>query len=199
MTLLLSGAQILSPDGKCQSFDHKANGYSRGEGIAVTILKPLDSALRDNDTIRAIIPATASNQDGRTPGLSSPSVMAQEELIRTAYRQGGLDMSCTGYVEAHGTGTPVGDPIEMAAIVKTIGSKRTSKVFVGSVKTNIGHLEGAAGIAGIIKAALVVERGLIPPNLWFEKLNPRILLNKNVEVRLRKASKSPLFNQLATN
>lgn len=181
MTLVLSGAGILSLDGKCKSFNKKANGFNR-EGIAITILKPLNAALRDGDTIRAIIPASASNQDDRTPGLSLPSSEAQAELIRTAYGQAGVDMSETGYVEAHGTGTAAGDPLEMAGIMMTIGSQRTSKLFVGIVKSNIGHLEGAAGIAGVIKAALIVERGLIPPNLWFDKLNPNIHLNEHVDV-----------------
>lgn len=112
--------------------------------------------------------ATAANEDGRTPGISLPNSEAQQELIRTAYRQAGVDPAETGYVEAHGTGTQAGDPLEARAILKTIGSveNRLSDLYVGSVKTNIGHLEGAAGVAGIIKAALTVERGMILPNLW---------------------------------
>lgn len=106
MTVSLTGAHILSPDGKCHAFDHRAGGFSRGEGIGITILKPLDLALRDGDTIRAIIPATASNQNGRTAGMGLPSSEAQMELIKTVYKLAGANMSDTGYVEAHGTGTP---------------------------------------------------------------------------------------------
>ncbi len=167
MSILLGAAKILSEDGKSQMWDAKANGFSRGEGIGVTILKPLDAALRDGDTVRAVVLASAANQDGRTPGISLPNADAQEELIRTAYAQAGVDPAETGYVEAHGTGTQAGDPLEARAIINSIGSGRTSDLYVGSVKTNIGHLEGAAGVAGVIKAALVVERGLIPQNLWY--------------------------------
>ncbi|KAJ6045303.1 Highly reducing polyketide synthase [Penicillium canescens] len=182
MSILLGAAKILSADGKSQMWDAKANGFSRGEGIGVTILKPLDAALRDGDTIRAVVLASAANQDGRTPGISLPNADAQEELIRTAYAQAGVDPAETGYVEAHGTGTQAGDPLEARAIINSIGSGRTSDLYVGSVKTNIGHLEGAAGVAGVIKAALAVERGLIPQNLWFETLNPQISLPDRVKI-----------------
>ncbi len=104
MTILLNAAKILSPDGKSQMWDEKANGFSRGEGVGIIVLKPLDSALRDGDTIRAIVLASAANQDGRTPGISLPNSEAQQELIRTAYCQAGIDATETGYVEAHGTG-----------------------------------------------------------------------------------------------
>lgn len=112
--------------------------------------------------------ATAANEDGHTPGISLPNSEAQQELIRRAYQMAGVDPAETGYVEAHGTGTQAGDPLEARAILNTVGSVegRRSDLYVGSVKTNIGHLEGAAGVAGIIKAALIVERGMIPPNLW---------------------------------
>jgi len=126
--------------------------------------------------------ATAANEDGRTPGISLPNSEAQQELIRTAYRQAGVDPAETGYVEAHGTGTQAGDPLEARAILKTIGSveNRTSDLYVGSVKTNIGHLEGAAGVAGIIKAALTVERGMILPNLWL--VDRRIPLSAHIDI-----------------
>ncbi|GIZ43160.1 hypothetical protein CKM354_000639800 [Cercospora kikuchii] len=182
MSILLGAAKILSPDGKSQMWDHKANGFSRGEGFGVTVLKPLDAALRDGNTIRAVVLASAANEDGRTPGISLPNSEAQQELIRKAYAQAGVDPRSTGYVEAHGTGTQAGDPLEAHAITETIGKDRTTDLYVGSVKTNIGHLEGAAGVAGVIKAALVVERGLIPQNLWFEKLNPAITLPNNVKI-----------------
>ncbi|KAI4710994.1 Type I Iterative PKS [Alternaria sp. Ai002NY15] len=184
MSILLGAAKILSPEGKSKMWDADANGFARGEGFGVTILKPLDAAIRDGDNIRAVVLATAANEDGRTPGISLPNSEAQQELIRTAYRQAGVDPAETGYVEAHGTGTQAGDPLEARAILKTIGSveNRLSDLYVGSVKTNIGHLEGAAGVAGIIKAALTVERGMILPNLWFEKLNPDIDLPENVKI-----------------
>lgn len=124
--------------------------------------------MRDGDNIRAVVLATAANEDGHTPGISLPNSEAQQELIRRAYQMAGVDPAETGYVEAHGTGTQAGDPLEARAILNTVGSVegRKSDLYVGSVKTNIGHLEGAAGVAGIIKAALIVERGMIPPNLW---------------------------------
>ncbi|KAF7195680.1 Highly reducing polyketide synthase alt5, partial [Pseudocercospora fuligena] len=143
---------------------------------------PLDAALRDGNTIRAVVLASAANEDGRTPGISLPNSEAQQELIRTAYQQAGVDPTSTGYVEAHGTGTQAGDPLEARAITETIGKNRTKDLYVGSVKTNIGHLEGAAGVAGVIKAALIVERGIIPQNLWFEKLNPSIELPEHVKI-----------------
>ncbi|KAG8159880.1 hypothetical protein KVR01_010517 [Diaporthe batatas] len=182
MSILLGAAKILSPDGKSKMWDANANGFSRGEGFGVLILKSLDAAIRDGDTIRSVVIASAANEDGRTPGISLPSSEAQQTLIRTAYQQAGVDPADTGYVEAHGTGTQAGDPLEAKAILATIGKNRSSELFVGSVKTNIGHLEGAAGVAGVIKAALIVERGIIPPNLWFEKLNPQIDLPENVKI-----------------
>ncbi|TIC96982.1 Compactin diketide synthase mokB [Colletotrichum higginsianum] len=184
MSILLGAAKILSPEGKSKMWDANANGFARGEGFGVTILKPLDAALRDGDTVRAVVLASAANEDGRTPGISLPNSEAQQALIRTAYENAGVDPAETGYVEAHGTGTQAGDPLEARAILKTIGDLpgRTSELYVGSVKTNIGHLEGAAGVAGIIKAALAVERGLIPQNLWFEELNPQIELPDNVKI-----------------
>lgn len=114
--LLLSNMNFLSPDSRCFSFDERANGYARGEGFGVVILKLLDDALKDNDIIRAVIRATGSNQDGRTPGMTQPRKDAQETLIRETYQKAGLDMSITRFVEAHGTGTPAGDPIEAEAI-----------------------------------------------------------------------------------
>ncbi|GKT87228.1 polyketide synthase [Colletotrichum tofieldiae] len=184
MSILLGAAKILSPEGKSKMWDANANGFARGEGFGVTILKPLDAAIRDGDTVRAVVLASAANEDGRTPGISLPNSEAQQALIRTAYRNAGVDPAETGYVEAHGTGTQAGDPLEARAILKTIGDQpgRKSDLYVGSVKTNIGHLEGAAGVAGIIKAALAVERGLIPQNLWFEELNPQIDLLENVKI-----------------
>lgn len=116
MFQMFRNLQMLSPDNTCKAFDHKANGFGRGEGVLAFVLKPLSSALRDGDMIRAVVRGVASNQDGHTPALSQPNPVAQEQLIRHVYAQAGLEMTKTRYVEAHGTGTPVGDPIEMKAI-----------------------------------------------------------------------------------
>ena len=189
----LTDLNFLSPDSKCYSFDHRANGYSRGEGIGVVVIKPLSKALQDNDTIRAVIRATGSNQDGRTPGITQPSSKAQERLIRETYDAAGLDLSATRYFEAHGTGTAIGDPLEAGAIHSTFSESRTQDepLYVGALKANIGHLEGASGIAGIIKTILVLEKGVIPPNIWFERPNPKIRLDKwNIKVRVHIRSAS---------
>src|SRR5271170_3966833 len=142
----LTALNFLSPDSKCQAFDHKANGYARGEGIASIILKPLDAALRDNDLIRGIIRGTAVNQDGKTPGITLPSMEAQVDLIKSAYESAGLSMSETAYFEAHGTGTSAGDSLETGALATTFGRARQTQnpLLVGTVKTNIGHVEGAS-------------------------------------------------------
>ncbi|ROV87828.1 hypothetical protein VMCG_10550 [Cytospora schulzeri] len=173
---ILSNMQMLSPSSLCYTFDHRANGYSRGEGVAVVVLKRLSEALRDNDTIRAVIRATGSNQDGRTPGITQPDPKAQAQLIRETYQRAGLSMEHTRFFEAHGTGTAIGDPIELGAIADCFHQHRNSSdpLYVGSVKTNIGHLEGASGIAGLIKAVLVVESGIIPPNANFESINRKL-------------------------
>ncbi|RFU36270.1 hypothetical protein B7463_g122, partial [Scytalidium lignicola] len=178
--ILLSGPGFLGPDGKCHTFDSKANGYGRGEGVASIVLKPLDAALRDEDPIRAIIRGTATNHDGKTPGISLPSQKAQEDLIRATYKSAGLEMNQTGYFEAHGTGTQAGDPIETGAIGTTIGATKLPEdpLLIGSIKTNIGHLEGASGVAGIIKAVLILEKGLIPASLGFETPNPKLRLKE---------------------
>jgi acyl transferase domain-containing protein len=173
---MMSDLNFLSPDGICHSFDHKANGYSRGEGFGIIVVKPLSAAVKNGDTIRAVIRATGTNQDGRTPAITQPSLLAQEKLIRNTYDDAGLDMTRTRYFESHGTGTPVGDPLEASAIHAAFKNARDNRgpLHVGSVKTNIGHLEGAAGIAGVIKTILVLEKGIIPPNVWFDRLNPKL-------------------------
>ncbi|KAI4940246.1 Type I Iterative PKS [Alternaria arbusti] len=180
----MSDMHFLSPDSISHAFDDRANGYARGEGVGAIILKPLDLAIRDNDPIRAIIRGTAASSDGRTPGITMPSKDAQVDLIRSAYRAAGIDVSETGYFEAHGTGTAAGDPIESGAIGEVFATSRPHRISatteevvplsIGSVKTNMGHLEGASGIAGLIKAVLSVEKGMIAPNLWFERGNPAI-------------------------
>jgi acyl transferase domain-containing protein len=176
VTIGFSKASMLSPDGRCKSFDSRANGYVRGEGAGVVILKPLERAVADGDRIHAIIRATAVNQDGRTPGISVPNQASQETNIVDALRLADISPETIQYVEAHGTGTPVGDPIEAAAIGATYGKSRdrAERCVIGSIKSNFGHLEAAAGIAGLIKATLCLHNRRIPANLHFETPNPNI-------------------------
>src|SRR5581483_231197 len=154
VTITFSRAAMLSPDGRCKAFDARANGYVRGEGAGVVVLKPLSQALADGDRVRAVIRATAVNQDGQTSTLTVPSLDAQVAMLREVCRQAGVDPIQVSYVEAHGTGTAVGDPIEAQAIGTVFGHPRAARerCLIGSIKTNIGHLEPAAGIAGLIKA-----------------------------------------------
>jgi acyl transferase domain-containing protein len=175
-SLYLANLNFLSPQSRSFSFDSRGDGYGRGEGMAALFLKPLKRAVRDGDIVRAVVRATASNQDGRTPGLTQPSSEAQEALIRTAYAKAGLSMDKTRYVEAHGTGTPTGDPIEARAIGNAFGRMRSpdQPLYLGSIKANIGHLEGSSGPAGVIKSIMMLEKGIIPPQALFENLNPAI-------------------------
>ncbi|KAL5041372.1 hypothetical protein BDW71DRAFT_212203 [Aspergillus fruticulosus] len=174
--LSLMNMGFTSPDGRCFSFDDRANGYGRGEGVGVIVIKRLDDAIRDGNTIRAIIRSTGSNQDGYTPGVTQPSKEAQTRLILDTYRKAKLDLSVTRFFEAHGTGTAIGDPIEAESIGTVFRTLRTPEdpLYVGAVKSNIGHLEGASGLAGLVKAIMVLERGIIPPNANFERMNPAI-------------------------
>ncbi|KAL7793746.1 putative polyketide synthase [Trichoderma ceciliae] len=176
MFVAFSGQGFLSPDGKCKSFDVSGDGYGRGEGVAAVVLKRIDDAIVALDPLRAIIRATGSNQDGHTKSLTLPSADAQEALIRDVYRLAGLDFDHTSYVEAHGTGTQAGDTTETLALSRTIAKGRSpsNRLIVGSVKANIGHLEAASGLAGVIKSVLMLERGLIPPNIHFDNPNPMI-------------------------
>ncbi|NMO16194.1 type I polyketide synthase [Pyxidicoccus fallax] len=174
-TISESKAGMLSPDGRCKTFDSRANGYVRGEGAGLVVLKPLSAALRDGDTIHAVIRGTAANQDGRTNGITVPNGEAQKAVAREALRRAGLAPHQVRYIEAHGTGTPVGDPIEARALGEVFGQGRAEgRCVVGSVKTNIGHLEAAAGVAGLIKAALCLKHGQIPPHLHLQRTNPNI-------------------------
>ncbi|TWU40627.1 type I polyketide synthase [Novipirellula artificiosorum] len=172
---------VLSPDGRCKTFDARANGYVRSEGAGIVVLKPYSAALRDGDDIYCVIRSSALNQDGHTDGMTVPSQSAQQDLMRQAYESANVDPSLVSYIEAHGTGTPVGDPIEAAAIGNVIGKARDERqpCYVGSVKTNIGHLEAGAGIASVIKVALAMRHQLIPRHLNFESLNPAIRLEEN--------------------
>ena len=175
-TSILTKMSFLSPHSRCYTFDHRANGYAGGEGVEVVILKRVSDAIRDHNTVRAIIRSSGSNQDARTPAITQPSSKAQERLIRATYRKAGLSMQYTRFVEAHGTGTQVGDTVEANALGDAIKDHRSlvDPLYVGAVKTNIGHLEGASGIAGLIKAVLILELGLIVPNTNFEQINNRI-------------------------
>ncbi|KAL2163841.1 hypothetical protein VTH06DRAFT_5900 [Thermothelomyces fergusii] len=162
---------ILSPDGSCKTFDAAANGFARAEGITAVYVKRLEDALRDGNPIRAVIRNTGSNSDGRSQGLTCPNGEAQEALMRKVYSQASLDPSETAFVECHGTGTPTGDPIEARAVGNVFGDRG---VYIGSVKPNVGHSEGCSGLTSLIKAVLALEKGTIPPNIKFQKPNPRI-------------------------
>ncbi|KAJ5561983.1 hypothetical protein N7535_003554 [Penicillium sp. DV-2018c] len=189
-TQRLSYMHMMSPDGISHSFDESANGYGRGEGIGAVLLKPLSAALADGDNIRAVIRGTGINQDGRTPGITLPSPTAQANLIRSVYERHGISMRDTAYFEAHGTGTPVGDPTELSAVGMTLGQARTptdEPIYVGSVKTNLGHTEGAAGVASLIKVVLCLEKATLVPNAGFKSLNPKIRLD---DWRLRLSDKT---------
>jgi acyl transferase domain-containing protein/acyl-CoA synthetase (AMP-forming)/AMP-acid ligase II/acyl carrier protein len=165
-----------SPDGRCKAFDAGANGMVRGEGAGVVVLKPLDRALADGDPIYAVIRGSAVNQDGSTNGIVAPSREAQESVLRSACRSAGIRPGLVQYVEAHGTGTFLGDPIEAMALGNVLGNDRAEgeTCAIGSVKSNIGHLEAAAGIASLIKVALALKHREIPPSLHFRKPNPHI-------------------------
>lgn len=170
--------RALSPDGQCKSFDASANGYVRGEGCGILVLKRLADAERDGDPILGVILASVVNQDGRSTGLTVPNVLAQQALIQEALQKAKIAPADIGYVETHGTGTSLGDPIEFEALRGTIGAARPdgSSCVLGAVKTNIGHTETAAGVIGLIKTLLCLQHEEIPKNLHFEALNPRISL-----------------------
>ncbi|WXB20297.1 SDR family NAD(P)-dependent oxidoreductase [Pendulispora albinea] len=177
-TVALSRARMMAADGRCKTFDARADGYVRGEGCGIVVLKRLSDALSDRDRILAVVRGTAVNQDGRSNGLTAPSIHAQMDVIRRALANGRLGGEEVGYVEAHGTGTSLGDPIEVEALRETYGARSNGAACaMGSVKTNIGHLESAAGVAGFIKAVLALERGAIPPHLHLRELNPNISLS----------------------
>lgn len=176
----MSAIHALSPDGQCYSYDHKANGYARGDGIAALLLKPLEAALKDGDVIRGVIRGSAVNQDGGASGITLPIAAAQVELVNTAYRNAGLPLDQTAFFEGHGTGTVAGDLQETTAMAKTIGRCRSkgSPLYIGSTKTNIGHIEGASGLAGLIKVLYSLEKGMIIPNVKFEYPPPSMLFDE---------------------
>ncbi|KAI9667699.1 MAG: Type I Iterative PKS [Bathelium mastoideum] len=174
----LSNMSFFSPDGQCYTFDSRANGYGKGEGLGAVVLKRLDDAVRDGDHIRAVIRGTRPNQDGRTPGLMQPSRASQTANILTVYREAGIDLDSTGFFEAHGTGTKVGDVLEAEAIHDAFQRSPSNPLYVGALKQNIGHLEAASGVAALIKSVLVLENGLIPSNINYKYPNPNIPLDQ---------------------
>ena len=196
MTFIIeSKLKMLSPDGRSRMWDQDANGYARGEGVATVVLKTLSAALEDGDHIECIIRETALNQDGSTGGITMPSPSAQETLIRSTYAKAGLNLLAQSdrpqYFEAHGTGTPVGDPTEAEAIFNafyrshdgSLGLSGSDPLYVGSIKTVLGHTEGTAGVAAILKASLALQHACIPPNLLFENLSDRVApFYKDVEI-----------------
>ncbi|MFE5584579.1 SDR family NAD(P)-dependent oxidoreductase [Kitasatospora sp. NPDC056531] len=172
-TMSFARMGMLSPTGRCRTFDAAADGFVRGEGCGVVVLKRLEDALRDDDRILALVRGSAVNQDGRSDVLAAPSAEAQQALYHQALARSGTDPRDVGLVEAHGTGTPVGDPVEFSSLAAVYGVGQ-GRCALGSVKTNVGHLEPAAGVIGLIKAVLCLRRGLVPPNLHFTRWNPAI-------------------------
>ncbi|KAJ8130208.1 hypothetical protein O1611_g3422 [Lasiodiplodia mahajangana] len=169
---------VLSPTGTCHTFDVSADGYGRAEAVNAIYVKRLSAALRDGNPIRAVIRGSAVNASGRTPGISLPSGKMQEVVMRKAYREAGLDFSGTDYVECHGTGTPVGDPIEVDAVGRCFSPREGPPLLIGSVKTNVGHSEGASGLTSILKVVQAFEKGQIPPSYGVVKLNPKLILQE---------------------
>ena len=167
---------MLAPDGRCKTFDAAADGYVRGEGCGVVVVKRLEDAIRDGDRIRAVIRGSAINQDGASGGLTVPNGVAQQRVIAEALKRAGVEPRDVGYLEAHGTGTSLGDPIEVQAAGAALGAGRDADrpLLIGSVKTNIGHLEAAAGIAGLIKVILSLEHEVLPKHLHFQNPSPHI-------------------------
>jgi hybrid polyketide synthase/nonribosomal peptide synthetase ACE1 len=174
---------MLSPTGRSRMWDTDADGYARGDGVGAVILKTLSSALEDGDDIECVIRETGVNQDGKTTGITMPSATAQAALIRSTYARAGLDLKMKRdrcqYFEAHGTGTPAGDAQEAEALSKAFfsvegGARDDDVLYVGSAKTVIGHTEGTAGIAGLLKASMALKHGIIPPNLLFNRLSPSV-------------------------
>jgi myxalamid-type polyketide synthase MxaB len=184
-TIAFSNARMLSPDGFCRPFDSRANGYVRGEGAGVVVMKRLTDAVAAGDRVLAVVRGSAVNQDGRTSGIAAPSSRSQEAVIRRALSEAGLTPEEISYVEAHGTGTPLGDPIELEALTKVFGPKTASAppCLLSSVKANIGHLETAAGIASLIKVVLMMRHGQYVPQAEFRELNPHAsLVDKRLKI-----------------
>ncbi|KZM21157.1 transferase [Ascochyta rabiei] len=181
MYVIESKLKMLSPDSLSRMWDKDANGYARGEGVTAVVLKTLSQALADNDRIEAVIRETGVNSDGATPGITMPSASAQRDLIQSVYKKAGLNPKSAEdrpqFIEAHGTGTPAGDPIEAEALSTAFFSsteKSSSPIYTGSIKTVLGHTEGSAGIAALLKVTQAMQNSTMPPNLWFQQLNPKL-------------------------
>ena len=175
-SLIFSDAKMLSPDGRCKTFDAEANGYVRSEGCGMILLKRLSDAVAHGDTVLAVIRGSAMNQDGASGGLTVPNGPSQQAVIGQAMENGGVDPASISYIEAHGTGTSLGDPIEVGAIGAVFGKTHSQEhpIIIGSAKSNIGHSEGAAGIAGLMKVVLQLQYGKIAPSLHLNQPNPYI-------------------------
>ncbi|MBI1357397.1 MAG: SDR family NAD(P)-dependent oxidoreductase [Acidobacteria bacterium] len=169
-----SQAHMMALDGRCKTFDASADGFVRGEGCGLLVLKRLSDAVRDGDPVLAVVRGSAVNQDGRSNGLTAPNGPSQEAVLRAALRRAGVQPAEVGYVEAHGTGTSLGDPIEIQALSAVLGEGREQPLLVGSIKTNVGHLEAAAGVAGLMKTVLALGEGRIPASLHLVTPNPHI-------------------------
>lgn len=176
ITVNFDEAGVMAADGRCKTFDAAADGYGRGEGCGMVVLRRLSDALRDGDRVLAVVLGSALNSDGASNGLMAPNPRAQEDVLRAAYADAGVEPATIAYVEAHGTGTALGDPIEVGALGAVLGRDRAEgqACLLGSVKTNVGHLEAAAGVAGLIKVVLSLHRGEVPPSLHFQVPNPYI-------------------------
>ncbi|MCF6524678.1 type I polyketide synthase [Streptomyces sp. JJ36] len=185
LAINFSKAGAMAADGRCKAFDARADGYVRSEGAGMVVLKPLDRALADGDPVYAVIRGGSVNQDGRSNGIMAPNPQAQEAVLRAAYADAEVEPHRVQYVEAHGTGTLLGDPIEAKALSAVLAPGRPADApcLIGSVKSNLGHLEAAAGIAGLIKAALMLRHGTVPPSLHFDRPNPHIPFD-NLAVRV---------------
>ncbi|UPK66613.1 aminotransferase class III-fold pyridoxal phosphate-dependent enzyme [Chitinophaga filiformis] len=195
----LSKTRALSEDGRCKAFDASADGYGRGEGCGIVVLKRYDDALRDGDHIMAVIRGTAVNQDGASNGMTAPNGLAQERLLKSVLTDANIDPQDVLYIETHGTGTKLGDPIEAEALQQAYitGNKRKHPLYIGSVKTNIGHLESAAGIAALIKTALCLYHKKIPASLHYRKPNPVISWHEQVKVATALTDMPQAENRLA--
>ncbi|WP_316528011.1 polyketide synthase [Kitasatospora brasiliensis] len=167
----------LAPDGRCKSFDARADGYVRGEGAGVVVLAPLSVALERDLPVYCLIKGSSSQNDGLSNGMTAPNPQAQEKMLRTAYRRAGIAPHLVDYIECHGSATPLGDPIEANAIGAVLGGGRSEPLRLGSVKSNVGHLEAAAGIVGLVKLALSLRNGVLPPSLHFSAPNPQIMFD----------------------
>ena len=188
MSVVYSQGGFMAADGRCKTFDAKADGYVRSEGAGLVVLKPRSQALENGDRIYALVKGSATNQDGYSNGLTAPNPLAQEAVLKAAYKNAGVSPGDVQYIEAHGTGTKLGDPMEMQALGKVLSENRVPGDYcaVGSAKTNIGHLEAAAGVAGLIKVALSLHYRQIPPSLNLEEPNPYIKFDK-IPLRVQKS------------